>query len=99
VIKLFKSHVGFGIDVLFGGSVYEFEAQTSKGNLFPSDQLVNHPEMFSEDTIPEFLSGKRLWNERGPWFGRSISRFGIIDNAEVIGAEGISLLQGPPPHN
>ncbi|MDR1891274.1 MAG: extracellular solute-binding protein [Puniceicoccales bacterium] len=89
--EFFKSNVGCGIDVLFGGGIYEFESQASKGNFVPSDLLVEHPEMFSEDTIPEFLSGNRLWDARGRWFGGSLSGFGIIYNAEAIEAEGISF--------
>ncbi|MDR1173545.1 MAG: ABC transporter substrate-binding protein [Puniceicoccales bacterium] len=87
--EFFKSNVGCGIDILFGGGVYEFEAQSSKGNLIPSGLLVEHPEMFSEDTIPEFLSGNRLWDEHGRWFGGSLTGFGIIYNSEAILAEGI----------
>ncbi|MDR2779459.1 MAG: ABC transporter substrate-binding protein [Puniceicoccales bacterium] len=89
--EFFKSNVGCGIDILFGGGVYEFEAQASKGNLISSDLLVEHPEMFSEDTIPEFLSGNRLWDRHGRWFGGSLSGFGIIYNSEAIEAEGISF--------
>jgi hypothetical protein len=42
--------------------------------------------------MSEFLSGNRLWNEHDKLFGGSRSGFGIICNAEAIGAEGIAFL-------
>jgi hypothetical protein len=38
------------------------------------------------------LTGNRLWNEHGKFFGGSRSGFGIIYNAEAIGAKDISFL-------
>ncbi|MDR2737545.1 MAG: extracellular solute-binding protein [Puniceicoccales bacterium] len=89
--KFFESNVGCGVDILFGGGVFEYEFQASKGNLVPCGILSDHPEMFSEDTIPEFLSGNRLWDANGRWFGGALSAFGIIYNSDAILDDGITF--------
>jgi ABC-type Fe3+ transport system substrate-binding protein len=87
----FNSNIGCGIDMRFGGGVYEYEFQASNGNLVPCPILKEHPEMFSEDTIPEFLSGNRLWDACGRWFGVTLSAFGIMYNSDAILDEGIAF--------
>lgn len=87
--KFLSSDVSCEIDILFGGGVYEFLMQADKGNIVPCDILEKHPEMFSNDTIPEELAGERLWDEQGRWFGGSLSAFGLIYNSDAIAAAGI----------
>lgn len=84
-----SSDVSCEIDILFGGGVYEFLMQADKGNIVPCDILKDHPEMFSDDTIPSELAGERLWDENGRWFGGSLSAFGLIYNSDAIAAAGI----------
>jgi ABC-type Fe3+ transport system substrate-binding protein len=85
----FQSNVGCGVDIFFGGGHHEFEIQARRGNLIPCDLIKDHPEMFTEDTIPEYFCGIRLWDREGKWFGASLSAFGIIYNSEAILDDGI----------
>ena len=83
------SNVSCEIDILFGCGVYESVMQSDKGNIVTCNVLKEHPEMFSNDTIPGELAGERLWDEQGRWFGGSLSAFGIIYNSDAIDAVGI----------
>ncbi len=85
-----NSNVSCGIDLLFGGGYYEFITQANKGNIVPCPILQEHPEMFSNDTIPEFFAGCRLWDANGRWFGTSLSAFGIIYNQDALLSDGIT---------
>ncbi|MDR1255822.1 MAG: extracellular solute-binding protein [Puniceicoccales bacterium] len=87
--KFAHSDVGCGVDLLFGGGMYEFILQADRGNLIPCDIIRERPDLFSNDTIPEFFAGGRLWDREGRWFGSALSSFGIIYNAEALLSEGI----------
>jgi ABC-type Fe3+ transport system substrate-binding protein len=89
--RFFRSDIGCGVDVMFGGGLYEHESQASRGDLVSCGLLEDHPEMFSDDTIPEFFCGNRLWDRHGRWFGASLTAFGIIYNSEAIAEDGISF--------
>ena len=88
----FDSDVSCGMDILFGGGVYEAIRQADRGNLVTCDVLYEHPEMFDDDTIPHTLSNNKLWDERGRWFGGSLSAFGIIYNVDAIKSDGIDII-------
>lgn len=88
----FDSDVSCGMDILFGGGVYEAIRQADRGNLVTCDVLYEHPEMFDDDTIPHALSNNKLWDERGRWFGGSLSAFGIIYNVDAIKSDGIGII-------
>lgn len=90
IIEAFiNSNVGCGVDLLFGGGFYEFITQADKGNIVPCDILKERPDMFTNDTIPEFFAGCRLWDDQGRWFGASLSAFGIIYNQDALLSDGI----------
>lgn len=92
VQSFFDSDVTCGMDVYFGGGVYEFISQAARGNLVTCDILQEHPEMFGDDTIPATLSGERLWDDQGRWFGGSLSAFGIIYNIDALKEDGIGIV-------
>ncbi|MDR3273729.1 MAG: extracellular solute-binding protein, partial [Puniceicoccales bacterium] len=87
--KFVNSNIGCGVDLLFGGGIYEFVLQADRGNIVPCDIIHERPDLFSDDTIPEFFAGGRLWDHEGRWFGAALSSFGIIYNAEALLSEGI----------
>lgn len=87
----FDSNISCGIDLLFGGGIYEFIVQSAKGNLVPCPIIHEKPELFSDDTIPQTLSGDPLWDAQGRWFGGSLSAFGIIYNQEAIIEDQIAI--------
>ncbi|MDR3317570.1 MAG: extracellular solute-binding protein [Puniceicoccales bacterium] len=78
------SNIGCDIDLLFGGGVFDHKMQCAKGYTVPSRLIEMHPEWFTEDTIPEFFAGERLWEAEGRWIGGSLSNFGIIYNSDAI---------------
>jgi ABC-type Fe3+ transport system substrate-binding protein len=83
------SNVGCGIDLLFGGGVFDHKMECAKGYTAPSGFIQMHPEFFRDDMIPEFFAGERLWEADGHWIGGSLSSFGIIYNTDAIEALGI----------
>ena len=85
----FDSEVGCGIDLLFGGGVYDHKVQSAKGYTVPSGFIRQHPELFTEDKIPEFFAGERLWDAEGRWIGGSLSSFGIVYNTDAVRALGV----------
>ncbi|MDR0740906.1 MAG: extracellular solute-binding protein [Puniceicoccales bacterium] len=85
----FESNVGCGIDLLFGSGVFDHKMQCAKGYTVPSEFIQMHPELFRDNTIPEFFAGERLWETNGHWIGGSLSSFGIIYNTDALKARGI----------
>ncbi|MDR2812222.1 MAG: extracellular solute-binding protein [Puniceicoccales bacterium] len=85
----FESNVGCGIDLLFGGGVFDHKMECAKGYTVPSGFISMHPELFTDDMIPEFFAGERLWEADGRWIGGSLSSFGIIYNMDAVKALGI----------
>ncbi|MDR1458007.1 MAG: extracellular solute-binding protein [Puniceicoccales bacterium] len=87
VVNAFRSsQVGCDIDLLFGGGVYDHKVQAAKGFSVPSTIMHRRPDLFTEDAIPEFFAGERLWDRDGYWIGTSLTSFGIIYNADAIKA-------------
>ncbi|MDR1590887.1 MAG: extracellular solute-binding protein [Puniceicoccales bacterium] len=84
-----ESNVGCGVDLLFGGGVFDHKAQCAKGYTVSSGFIQMHPELFTDDTIPEFFAGERLWEADGHWLGGCLSSFGIIYNTDAVAALGI----------
>jgi ABC-type Fe3+ transport system substrate-binding protein len=84
-----ESNVGCGIDLLFGGGVFDHKMECAKGYTVPSGFIQMHPELFTDDTIPEFFAGERLWEADGHWIGGSLSSFGIIYNTDAVRALGV----------
>jgi ABC-type Fe3+ transport system substrate-binding protein len=84
-----ESNVGCGVDLLFGGGVFDHKMQCAKGYTVPNGFIQMHPELFRDDTIPEFFAGDRLWEANGHWIGGSLSSFGIIYNTDALKARGI----------
>lgn len=87
----FDSNVDCGIDLLFGGGVYAHQLQCAKGYTVSSGFVELHPELFTEDKIPEFFAGERLWDAKSRWIGGSLSSFGIIYNKDSVRALGVDF--------
>lgn len=82
------SDIGCGVDLLFGGGVFDHKVQGAKGYTVPSGFIALHPELFNDDAIPEFFAGERLWDADSRWIGGSLSSFGIIYNSDAVRALG-----------
>ena len=83
------SDVGCGIDVFFGGDVYEFGKEAAAGHFVDCGLLRLHPEWFRADTIPETFGGERFWDAQGRWFGVVLSQYGIVFNRDSCARLGL----------
>ena len=79
-----ESETGIGIDVFFGGGAYDFEIQSVAGRLVPSDVIRNHPAWFTEDSIPQTVSGEVFYDAQARWIGACLSSFGICYNSDSL---------------
>ena len=79
-----ESETGIGIDVFFGGGAYDFEIQSLAGRLVPSDVIRNHPAWFTEDSIPQTVSGEVFYDAQARWIGACLSSFGICYNSDSL---------------
>lgn len=84
-----NSETGIGIDVFFGGGVYDFEIQSAAGRLVPSDVVRNHPAWFHEDSIPLAVSGEIFRDPQGRWIGACLSSFGLCYNTDSLRRLGV----------
>ena len=78
------SEVGCGIDVFFGGGIYDFERQALAGRLVDSGLRSRHPEWFTEDIIPRHVNGEDYWHADGLWVGTVLSAYGIVFNRDGL---------------
>lgn len=80
----FNSDVSCDIDLLFGGGVFAHKLQGAKGYTVSSGIVDLHPELFTDDRIPEFFAGERLWDRHSRWVGGCLASFGIIYNKDAV---------------
>ncbi len=87
-----NSEVGIGVDLFFGGGAFDFTSQAGAGRLVDSGILKRHPEWFTENSIPQIVSGEEFFDPQGRWIGAVISSFGICYNTDSLKALGIEQL-------
>jgi ABC-type Fe3+ transport system substrate-binding protein len=83
---------GIGIDLFFGGGAYDFEQQASAGRLVPSDVIRDHPDWFTDASIPEKVSGEPFYDGEARWIGACLSSFGICYNSDSLQRLGVEEL-------
>ncbi|MEN9661505.1 MAG: hypothetical protein RL324_454 [Verrucomicrobiota bacterium] len=76
------SNVSSGLDLFFGGGVYDFDKQAQAGRIVASGILTQHPEWFGDAVIPQTLGGQTFWDKEGRWIGSVLSSYGIIFNRD-----------------
>lgn len=76
------SNVSSGLDLFFGGGVYDFDRQARAGRIVDSGILRQHPEWFGEAVIPQAVGGQTFWDKDGRWIGSVLSSYGIIFNRD-----------------
>ena len=86
------SETGIRIDLFFGGGAYDFTQQAKAGRLVPTDVITNHPTWFSDDSIPQKVSGETFYDPRHLWVGACLSSFGICYNADSLRRLGVNEL-------
>jgi iron(III) transport system substrate-binding protein len=96
--EFLDSDTGIGVDLFFGGGPYDFQTQARDGVLVAADKngahglpalRAAHPEWFSENGIPEKLSGEMFRDPQDRWAGTCLSSFGIVFNRDVLARLGI----------
>ena len=83
---------GIGIDIFFGGGAYDFEQQAAAGRLVPSRVLTSHALWFTDESIPQNVSGEPFYDAEGRWIGSCLSSFGICYNTDALRRLGVKEL-------
>lgn len=82
------SEATVGIDVFFGGGEFEYRRQAAKGYLVDAGLLRSDPAWFAPEVIPATLSGERMFDPQGRYYGACISAFGIaVHHDRLAGLE------------
>jgi iron(III) transport system substrate-binding protein len=80
------SEIGIGIDVFFGGGEFPHRQQAAKGYLVDAGLQREHPAWFAEAIVPGELSGERMYDPQGRYYGACISAFGIAVHRDRLAA-------------
>ncbi len=84
-----KSNVGVGIDLFFGGGAYPFQKFASMGYIVDSGIGDSRKDWFTDEVIPEKVSGEPFRDPQMRWIGACLSSFGICYNTDVLRRLGI----------
>ena len=84
-----ESNASCGIDLFFGGGVFDLAQQAEAGRLVDSGVVSAHPELFNEHAIPQKLGGEVYWDPKGRWVGTCLSAYGICYNPDSLARLGI----------
>jgi len=83
------SDVSCGVDLFFGGGVYDQARQAAAGRLVPSRILQTHRQWFSEASIPQHYAGEPYWDAQGRWLGVVLASYGILYNRDALARLGV----------
>ena len=75
---------GIGLDLFFGGGVFDFSGQASEGRFQRLDIFDKQPELFTEEIIPAKQSGEDYYPPDRDWLGVCLSSFGICYNVDSL---------------
>ncbi|MEN8783425.1 MAG: extracellular solute-binding protein [Akkermansiaceae bacterium] len=81
---------GVGLDLFFGGGVYDFKGQAKAGRFQKLDVFEDEAALFERATIPENQSGESYYPKERDWLGTCLSSFGIcynLDSLERLGLD------------
>ena len=84
---------GIGIDLFFGGGVYDFSLQASEKRFEVLSIFDEQKELFEVGVIPAMESGERFYPEERDWLGVCLSSFGICYNTDNLKRRGIKAPQ------
>ena len=68
---------GIGLDLFFGGGVYDFKGQAKAGRFQKLNIFENEAGLFERGIIPEIQSGESYYPKEHDWLGICFSSFGI----------------------
>lgn len=75
---------GVGLDLFFGGGVYDFKGQAREGRFQRLEIFEEQPELFESGVIPAMQSGETYYPEDRDWIGTCLSSFGICYNLDSL---------------
>lgn len=75
---------GIGLDLFFGGGVYDFSLQAAEGRFQRLDIFEQQPELFNSGIIPAKQSGEDYYPPDRDWLGVCLSSFGICYNLDSL---------------
>ena len=97
-IEFLKSNVSSRMDLFFGGGAFDFEQQAKNGILVAADAggkhglaplMARHADWFTDEKIPQSLSGEPFYDTQKRWVGTCFSSMGIVFNRDVLKRLGI----------
>ncbi len=81
---------GIGLDLFFGGGVFDFQLQAKEGRFQRLTIFESAPELFREEVIPKSQSGESYYPEERDWLGVCLSSFGICYNTDSLTRLGLT---------
>lgn len=76
-----KSNVGIGIDLMYGGGVFDMSRQAARG--FAVDGKID-PSYIAPDKMPAEFGGEKIYDPNGLYYGLCLSTFGLCVNTDRI---------------
>ncbi len=84
--RFMASDIGIGIDLFWGGGVYEQSKMAGEGYAVDAGTALRHPEYFRKEVIPEHFAGDVFYDRKGRFYGVCLASFGICYNPQRIAA-------------
>jgi iron(III) transport system substrate-binding protein len=83
------SHLGAGIDILWGGGEFTHRRLAGAGFLVDGGVQQRHPEWFDPAIMPQEVAGEVIWDRAGRYYGSCLAVFGIVSHTGRLAAAGI----------
>ena len=84
--EFLDTKIGIGIDIFWGGGVYDHNKQAQKGYAVDGGVHQRHPEYLQENIIPEKFGGDVFYDRHGRFYGTCLASFGICYNPDRVKA-------------
>ncbi|MGE4563862.1 MAG: ABC transporter substrate-binding protein [Victivallaceae bacterium] len=78
------SEVGIGIDLFWGGGVFDHSRQGARGFGVDGKVKERHPEYFDPAIIPQRFGGDDFYDPAGRFYGVCLASFGICYNPDRL---------------
>ena len=75
---------GIGLDLFFGGGVFDFKLQADEGRFQKLDLFEKEAALFENGIVPKTESGETYYPDNQDWIGTCLSSFGICYNSDSI---------------
>jgi iron(III) transport system substrate-binding protein len=78
------SNVGIGIDIFFGGGMYDLTKQAKMGHAVDAGIQKLHPAWFTNKIIPQQWHGETFYDKKGRLYGTCLTEFGLCYNLDRL---------------